>query len=313
MLYSHQEESIFIQIDQNTYDEMINEGLLWPQIETGGMLFGNIIEEEQNLVIKIQRTYIPSSEDCIREAAYFEIEPEFAKMILSQESLKYLGNWHKHPGYGGPSQGDRRQIQDFFGNNPHLDFVLTFILNFHSDAFIEPIIETYFRTDENLNSGHSFLTRYIPQSNLIFIPSQLDEPKPIIQTSGIPNALISRIKQELVNLFDHLSSIEEIQEFPGQTPDEKVISFPYTVLIQQEKVNILILISFPPEFPKGKIYFDISSEDMSKDITFKTHPAETLTDLELVSPFLEVLKSDIEHDIPVLLEKPLWRVMREKL
>jgi hypothetical protein len=277
------------------------------------MLFGSIIEEGKNLVIKIQRTYIPANEDCTREAAYFEINPDYAKMILSQESLKYLGNWHKHPGYGGPSQGDRRQIHGFFENNPHLDFVLTFILNFHSDAFIEPIIEVYLRTEEDVESNRSFLTLYIPQSNLSFIPSEIYEHKPVIQAKGIPNALISRIKQELVNLFDHLSTIEEIQEFPGQTPDEKVISFPYKVSIQQEKVNILILISFPPEFPDGKIYFDISSEDMSKDITFKTHPAETLTDLNLVGPFLEVLKSDLEHEVPELLEQPLWKIIQQNL
>ena len=78
-------------------------------------------------------------------------------------------------------------------------------------------------------------------------------------------------------------------------------------------IDLLILISFPPEFPEGKIFFDISSEDMSKDITFKTHTAETLNNTELVQPFIVLLKSDIEDDIPVLLKQPLWQIMQNLL
>ncbi|MHA2289899.1 MAG: hypothetical protein ACXABG_14030 [Promethearchaeota archaeon] len=315
-MYSHQEESIFIRIDENTYEEMANEGLLWPQIETGGMLFGNLIEEDNNLIIEILKTYIPSDENCIRKSAYFEIDPDYAKTILAQEDLQYLGNWHKHPGYGGPSHGDHGQIYDFFINNPHLDTVLTFIINFYSEKDYEPIIEVYFRRNESNSENNLFVTRGISQKNLEFINDDLMEDGPLIKEKGIPLNILTGIKTELLRLFDHLTSLNDIKEFPGQLPNEKVLSFPYPFEIktinQLKKFNLLILMSFPPEFPKGKIYFDISSEDMSKNITFKTHPAETLNDDELIQPFLLLLKSDIEDDIPLLLEKPLWQVMQEK-
>ncbi len=295
---------------------MVKEGLQWPRIETGGMLFGNLIEDENHLVIEILKTQIPSDENCIRESAYFEINPDYAKQILSQEELDYLGNWHKHPGYGGPSHGDHQQIHDFFLNNPHLDVILTFILNFHSEREYEPIIEVYFREKQNMVET-SFITRSVPPSNLSFTPTTIHERTPVIREKGVSTDILSRVKHELVNIFDHLSAIHDIQDYPGQAPDEKVLSFPYQCQIshldQLIYVNLMISISFPPEFPKGKLYFDISSEDMSKNFTFKTHTAETLNDMELVHPFLSLLKSDIEDDLPVLLEKPLWRVIQNNL
>ena len=296
---------------------MANEGLLWPQIETGGMLFGNLIEEDNRLVIEILKTYIPSDDNCIRQAAYFEINPEYAQAILSQENLKYLGNWHKHPGYGGPSRGDHGQIQDFFHNNPQLNFILTFILNFHSEQEYEPIIEVYFREEESFGEKHTYLTRRIPPNNLSFTNNETVEIPPEKKEKGVPREILALVKTELVNLFDHLSSISDIQEYSGQTPYEKVLSFPYQFKISYldkiEMIDLLILISFPPEFPEGKIFFDISSEDMSKDITFKTHTAETLNNTELVQPFIVLLKSDIEDDIPVLLKQPLWQIMQNLL
>ncbi|MHA2096160.1 MAG: Mov34/MPN/PAD-1 family protein [Candidatus Hodarchaeales archaeon] len=317
MLYSYPEESIYIQIDQKTYDEMVDEGSLWPRIETGGMLFGRIIKDENRLLIEILKTYIPSDNNCIREAAYFEIDPAYAKSIVSQENLQYLGNWHKHPGYGGPSAGDRHQIQEFFVNNPHLDAILTFILNFLSEDDYEPIIEVYFRGESTIEGNPSFLTHHIPQSNLSYTTNETAVEKPVMIERGVPSRVLTQIKTELVHLFDNLSSTDDIQVYPGQTPDEKVLSFPYQFRIshldQLETITLLVLLSFPPEFPEGKIYLDISSEDMSKDITFKTHPAETLNDAELVQPFLLLLKSDLEDDIPKLLKRPLWQVMQELL
>ncbi|PWI47380.1 hypothetical protein CEE45_11805 [Candidatus Heimdallarchaeota archaeon B3_Heim] len=315
-MYSYQAESIFIYITQDTYDEMVKEGFLWPEIETGGMLFGKVIEEEARLTIKIVRTHIPPDDNCVRKAAYFEIDPEYAKNVLSQEKQQYLGNWHKHPGYGGPSHGDHRQIEDFFRKNSHLDVILTFIINFNSEVEFEPIIEVYFRGDESFTENHSFRTRRVPQSNLTFTIEGTEMSTPLKEEKGVPSDILTQVKHELVNIFDHLTSTDEIEELTGQTPDEKVLSFPYQFTIklldQLELVNLLILISFPPEFPDGKIFCDFSSEDMSKNITFKTHPAETLNDKELINPFLLLLKTDIEDDIPSLLEQPLWQILQDK-
>ena len=52
---------------------------------------------------------------------------------------------------------------------------------------------------------------------------------------------------------------------------------------------------------------------MSKNITFDTHPAETLDDEELIGPFLLLLKAKLEDDVHTLLQKPLWKVMRDQI
>ena len=49
--------------------------------------------------------------------------------------------------------------------------------------------------------------------------------------------------------------------------------------------------------------------DMSINITFDTHPAETLNDEELIEPFLLLLKAKLEDDVPPLLKKSLWEIM----
>ncbi|MCK4848902.1 MAG: Mov34/MPN/PAD-1 family protein, partial [Candidatus Heimdallarchaeota archaeon] len=113
--------SIFVQFNQSVHDIIVKEASSWPDLETGGMLFGKITESENSLSVTIDKTYIPPDSSCIRKSSYFEIDPDQAKEILESESALYLGNWHKHLGYGGPSSGDHRQIEDFFLNNPHLN------------------------------------------------------------------------------------------------------------------------------------------------------------------------------------------------
>ena len=126
---------------------MINEASLWPDLETGGMLFGKITESENSLCVTIDKTYIPPDSYCIRKSSYYEIDPDYAKELLENEPSLYLGNWHKHLGYGGPSSGDHRQIEEFFLNNPHLNVIITCILDFLSDDNHELIIEVYLRSD----------------------------------------------------------------------------------------------------------------------------------------------------------------------
>ncbi len=122
-MYQYQADSIFVQINQNVIDLMLEEVAIWHGKETGGMMFGTISELATNLKIKISKTVIPTDEYCSRKRAFFEIDPSHAKKMVENEKLLYIGNWHKHLGYGGPSQGDLRQIEDFFTFNPHLNIV----------------------------------------------------------------------------------------------------------------------------------------------------------------------------------------------
>jgi hypothetical protein len=292
-------------------DIMVEEASLWSNLETGGMLFGKIAEGENSLSITIDKTHIPPETSCIRKSSYYEIDPSYAKQILDNESALYLGNWHKHLGYGGPSSGDFRQIEEFFLNNPHLNIILTCILDFLSEDDNELIIEVYKRIDDDsITNEISFQTYRVLSDDISFFTSDSPSLEPI---SGISSERINDVKQALLEIFDFHFSLNDIDDFPGSSTDERIISFPFQILIDnsgvQEEVDLRILISIPPEFPKGKLFIDLSSKDMSKNITIDKHDADVLNNEELILPFLELLKVNLEDEVPSLLKQPLWKVL----
>ncbi|MFX0087309.1 MAG: Mov34/MPN/PAD-1 family protein [Candidatus Hodarchaeota archaeon] len=299
-----QSKSIYIQIDQDMFDTMLEEAELWPGKETGGIMFGHLSIIDSSLEIEIQKTHIPLNDFCLRNSAYFEIDPDYAKEVVGKERLQYLGNWHKHLGYGGPSQGDIRQIKDFFIFNPHLNTVVTFILNFYSNNNYEVIIEVYERLEaHNDQKSCDFKTFRVPQSNISFFKKK-----------EMTKEKIDNIKNELVNIPEFNLSLEDINDLEGHTAHEKIISFPFRFVIKNSKerkktLELLILISFPPNFPEGDIFIDVSSKDLSRNFTFEKHPAGILEEDDLVQPFLLSLKSSLEEEVPILLKKPLWKVM----
>ena len=292
---------------------MINEASKWPDLETGGMLFGKITESENSLNVAINKTFIPPDDYCIRKSSYYEIDPNYAKEILENEQSLYLGNWHKHLGYGGPSSGDHRQIEDFFLNNPHLNVIVTCILDFLSKDNHELIIEVYRRldTDSTTNEG-SFQTFRVLSEDISFFND--DHPQ-FDQVSGIASERIDKIKQALIEIYGFSFTLNDIDDFPGPTNNERIISFPFHANIEnsntQEEINLRILISIPPEFPNGKLYIDLSSEDMSKNITIDKHDADVLNNEELILPFLELLKVNLEDEVQSLLKQPLWKVLKD--
>ena len=117
-MFQNQPETIFVNLFDEVKLDIVEEAMKWPGKETGGMLFGTIENTEDKQTISISKVVIPPEETAIRKSSYFEIDPEYSREILDQETILYLGNWHKHLGFGGPSQGDKAQIGDFFQNNP---------------------------------------------------------------------------------------------------------------------------------------------------------------------------------------------------
>lgn len=290
---------------------MRKEASSWRDVETGGLLFGKIKETPASIYIEIHKTILPDDLNCKRETFFFEIDPIFSKdqiKVEKKSGLTYLGNWHCHLGYGGPSSGDRQQIPFFFKENSHRDKILTFILNRlvkddESTDNYEFIVELYKRleAEDNLNDFHTYR---IPTENISFTDLQEEQ--------GVPQERINFIKSSLVDIFNNRFSINDIEIFNGQTPNEKIISFPYTFQIASKTmVTVSILLSFPPEYPEGDIYIDISSIDRSKNFTFDTRSAEVLDDDDLFTVVLQSLKEDILNKVPNLLEQPLWKIMVE--
>ncbi len=304
--------SIFVQFNQSVHDLMVNEASLWPDLETGGMLFGKISESANSLSVTIDTMYIPPDTSCTRKSSYYEIDPNYAKEILENESTLYLGNWHKHLGYGGPSSGDLRQIEDFFLSNSHRNVIMTCILDFLSKDNNELIIEVYKRTNnDSTNKNEPFQTFRVRPEDITYFND--DHPGEEV-TSGISSEIVKTIKEALLEIYDYNFPINEIDDFPGSTNGERIISFPYQVKFKnsdlQEEIDLLITLSIPPEFPNGKLYIDLSSKDMSKNITINKHDADVLNNEELLLPFLELLKANLEDEVPSLLKQPLWKVLK---
>ncbi len=312
-MFPEPEDSIFLYLSQDIYDQIIEEATKWVGRETGGMLFGTIRNINGGLDICIERMEIPPDNLAVREHMYFEIDPEYAKQLLEQETTLYLGNWHKHLGYGGPSHRDHGEISDFFMLNPHRNLILALIVDFLPDSDPEVIIELY-RRDQALAtepSSANFETLRIPVSNIRIMSAGM-EISPLKPIGILPEQLLP-IKEALIEVFDTTFTLNDIQEFPGSTRGEKIISFPYkfTIIVEGSElsVNVLVLLSFPSNFPEGQLYIDISSSDMSRNFTVEKHPANLLVDPDLLHPFLLSLKASLEGEVLELLSEPLWKIM----
>ncbi|MFX0122568.1 MAG: hypothetical protein ACFFAE_02965 [Candidatus Hodarchaeota archaeon] len=296
-------ETIFVELNRSVFVEMIEETTKWHGKETGGMIFGKINVNESGLLIKIEKTHIPPVEECIRNNAYFEINPEYARLILDSEKLLYLGNWHKHLGYGGPSYRDHQQIKEFFTLNPHKNTVVSLIIDLPTEDTHRVIVEVYRRAKTyEVETRNNFQTFRIAESNISYYTEE---------EVGITIEQMSLIKQELIQVFK--LKLDDIHNFFGSTSGENILAFPYKAVIEidggKKTLNLQILLSFPPEYPDDQIYIDISSQDLSRRFTIEKHPANVLYEEELIQPFLQLLKATLEERIPQLMKEPLWKLM----
>ncbi|MHA1214835.1 MAG: Mov34/MPN/PAD-1 family protein [Candidatus Hodarchaeales archaeon] len=291
--------------------DMLNEAEKWLKDETGGMLFGKIQQLGLKTEIIISKTYIPPETATKRSSMFFEIDPDYARRVLSKESLLYLGNWHKHLGYGGPSRGDHQQIREFFIHNPQKNTIIAVILDYQSQEDYKLIVEVYRRVEnpsqENKGKYETFL---VPEDQIHYFTCPSNESNTFL---GINDTQLDLIKQYLIKTFDHSFNETQVQEFNGSTSGERIISFPYEFRIDTEEglqtFSLLILISLPPEFPDGQIYIDLSSQDLSRNFTFEKQPASFLADEDLIQPFFDLLKTKLEDDAPSFLLRPVWQIM----
>ena len=91
----------------------------YPQIETGGDLFG-LWQDDRTVIIQ---RFIGPGEKCKRTATSFHQDVEYlhrvGSLITTEEGLCNVGEWHSHHQIGmpEPSAADRRTV---FSNMPHL-------------------------------------------------------------------------------------------------------------------------------------------------------------------------------------------------
>ncbi|MHA2237111.1 MAG: hypothetical protein ACXAB2_01935 [Candidatus Hodarchaeales archaeon] len=316
-MFQNQAETIFVSISDEVKAGIVKESAKWSEKETGGMLFGTVEESEVKLTISISKVFIPPEETAIRKSTYFEIEPTYAREILDSEPLLYLGNWHKHLGFGGPSHGDHSQIGNFFQNNPHRNTILTLIIDFLSEDDYNIILEVYRRKEEINEDIESslFIITPLQEKNLPYDPIHTLTSVKSSSEKGISEKLIALLKQTIIMVYSSVESVEDIHHLEGSLPDEKIISFPYRFSVEQEDnhqyIDLRVLVSFPPTFPYGDIFIDLSSHDLSRKFTIQTYPASFADGKEQIQPFLELLQTFLEEKAQKLLEDPLWKIMRD--
>ena len=104
---------------ENDYEEIQNLVQFYPNIETGGDLFG-LWKDERTVVIQ---QFIGPGKDCKRTPTSFHQDIEYlhkvGSLITTEEGLCNVGEWHSHHQIGmpEPSGADRRTV---FSNMPHL-------------------------------------------------------------------------------------------------------------------------------------------------------------------------------------------------
>src|SRR5688500_6182753 len=133
-------------IAEDTINDIVKESNRHESVETGGLLFGKIIGE-YIIILKI----IHSSTNAKRTQVYFEMDEDFAINITKQmekNNLAYLGNWHKHLGYGGPSIGYDKQAELFLIQNSHKRNYLSLIIDFYNNDYNLIATNYYFDEDE---------------------------------------------------------------------------------------------------------------------------------------------------------------------
>ena len=104
---------------ENDYEEIQNLVQFYPNIETGGDLFG-LWKDERTVIIQ---QFIGPGKHCKRTPTSFHQDIEYlhkvGSLITTEEGLCNVGEWHSHHQIGmpEPSGADRRTV---FSNMPHL-------------------------------------------------------------------------------------------------------------------------------------------------------------------------------------------------
>ena len=156
-------------IAKEVYEAMEQTASSAPRQEIGGMLFGSIDDSENEPRVNVEQVVHLPPEGYSNSSSHFEIDPTYSSYVVDEYSSdrKYLGNWHSHLGYGGPSSGDHQQVADFFGNNDFRDYLISIIMDRQtkiSSPSYSPIAEVY-----RNKQGKSYDTWRVNREDLVLL------------------------------------------------------------------------------------------------------------------------------------------------
>jgi len=140
-------------LSEEVYTAMVDRAAERPKTEVGGMLFGDFEKEDGEVVdVRVERVVNVPDDQGVHQATYFSINNNFMHEVVDDyiPPYTYLGNWHSHLGYGGPSSGDHEQVTKFFCQNPDRDYLIAIIQD-RSGGIRDPEYDTYIELYERKN------------------------------------------------------------------------------------------------------------------------------------------------------------------
>jgi len=317
-------------ISENVINDIVEECNRHKNVETGGLLFGKIVGEYL-IILKL----IHFSTNARRTQVYFEMDEDFAINITKQmekNNLAYLGNWHKHLGYGGPSNGDDKQAELFLIQNGHKRNYLSLIIDFYNNDYNLIATNYYFDKAEFLKKDIQ-IQRIINKQEL----NKIFNAKTVNIRNFIDN-LSKNLEEHTGKTFIHSQSnksqnhklfYEEIYnpQDNGSISTNKIIysvfiKFPYLNISMTDKISIGVtldnkftrifeeitfsdiffnIVELLPKiknlFDKSQYYIDISSYSYNKKESndFKSRTKTFFRALKSLSIFNFHLKEKVKN------------------
>ena len=238
--------------------------------EIAGLLFG--IEDNHNnpIVFKI----VTPKTNSKKTATSCILDRDYANTItreLEFNGLYHLGNWHKHLGYGGPSNGDDKEAKHYLEINHHKSKVHALIVDIQGFEF-DIYIVSYVKNNDII---------YKKQLNLTLISTKKLKKLAIKYLSTIdPIRKITEHLEGLLNRECLILNRSITNEFLIQIPinldkQEKFIKeiSGSNIKTEKEEGQLFIYISIPNYInyfadKQEKIFIGIASKDYSIDISF---------------------------------------------
>ena len=262
-------------ISEDVINDIVDESNRHENVETGGLLFGKFIEE-YIIILKL----IHFSTNAKRTQVYFEMDEDFAINItkqMEQNNLAYLGNWHKHLGYGGPSNGDDKQAELFLIQNSHKRNYLSLIIDFYNNDY--NLIATNYSFDED-----EFIKKDIQIQQIINMQEL--------------NKIFKRKKLNIRNFIDNLS--KNLEDHTGKTfihsQSNKSQSYKlfyeeiYDLQNSESKPKNKIVYSVFIKFP----YLNISMADkISIGVTLDHKLTRIVEEIQFSDIFFNIVEYDI--------------------
>lgn len=228
-----------------------------PKTEVGGMLFGAFEKEDGKVVnVQVERVVNVPDDQGIHQSAYFSIDDGFMNEVVDEyiPPYTYLGNWHSHLGYGGPSSGDHKQVTKFFKQNPDRDYLIAVIQD-RDGSPRDPSYDTYIELYERKHDGSfEYTIHSVTGIKTIEHPPErtvdedaksesddglLDRVKSDLNSLELNEGLSSDVldlSTEIINQVDQVdeNGVGTVYQNPGEDP-ETILLLPVEIRLESQE------------------------------------------------------------------------------